>query len=98
LIKNSARAKGVYDALDHCGNTSRSLVAWDGQLIHLGRIHPHLAGTSDHRGPRAPHSGTKPDLALAPMRPSGLGVRRFRVVESETTSGPTGSRSETNLI
>ena len=57
--------KGVNDALDHCGNTYGFVVAGDGQFLHIGRIHPHLAGVGDYRCFGSPHSGSQSGLAAA---------------------------------
>jgi hypothetical protein len=80
---DSARArKGFHDALDHSGNTSRSVVARDGQLLHDGRIHPHFARAGNYRGPGASDSGSQPYL----VRPRIGGMR----VHINQTRGPRG--------
>ena len=51
--------EGQIHALDNCSIASDPLVVGDGEFLHVGRIHPHLARTRDHRGIDSRDTGQK---------------------------------------
>src|SRR5215469_10614382 len=48
------------DALDNICNPAGALAARRRQFVHVGRIHPHLAGPGAGRGAHPHHSGSQP--------------------------------------